>query len=82
MSMKYIIISTDHDEKPVLFDSTLPHKAIADGIGARVVSAGRVKVFEFKGKVAVSAIGESKSLGLKARTEDSHLIQKRMTGEL
>lgn len=70
--MKYIILEECDMEVAILFDVILKHKQVA--AGRKVISAGFVK-FDSIGPMAY---GESDSLGIKARPQDSAIIKASM----
>lgn len=75
MKMKYVIID---DNLPVIFHSGLTHSDVARGLG-EVTSAGFCDIYagldEGGGEeVSVSCYGDSFSLKIKSKPEDSILI--------
>jgi hypothetical protein len=75
--MKYIIVERDGLKWPIIFPSIFDHIAMASTElvkGYRIVSAGFVINIDNE----VRASGDSFSLGIKSRPEDSELIQEHL----
>lgn len=70
--MKYIIVDNGQWEAPVIFDEATQHYTMAQNVFGEVVAAGFV-VFRPEG---LECYGESISLGIESRPEDSKLINK------
>jgi putative ubiquitin-RnfH superfamily antitoxin RatB of RatAB toxin-antitoxin module len=76
--MKYIIVNDCGFEAAIIFDITMNHSDIS--VGHKVVSAGMLNVYlDYKTKqMKVGCYGQSTTLKMKSRNEDSALIQKRL----
>jgi hypothetical protein len=71
---KYIIVEHAMCQLPIVFDLIIDHETI--GLGLKVISAGFVKVFIKDDKLEVSTFGESHTLQIKSRVEDTALLKK------
>lgn len=92
MHQKYIILSDGRHEYPVIFSNLLIHKEVAEGCrrgcGRRsewleVVGAGFFYLMPDDRATlgcSVEAFGESESLGIKSRPEDSKLLTSLICG--
>lgn len=69
--MKYIIFE---DHRVVIFSNTENHDKMAAAVGGKPVGAGIVLMFDGQ----VKAAGESFTLGIKSRPEDTAIIQRQM----
>jgi hypothetical protein len=75
--MKYVILDGYLNELPILFPPEISHDMMSkwlSGMGP-VVSAGFVDLVDGQ----ISAHGESQSLGLKSRPQDSTIIESLMS---
>ena len=71
--MKYIIFDMDGIEIPVIFPGITMHNRIANGLSLwEPISAGFVSLIEGK----IMAYGDSESLGIMSRKEDSQIINR------
>ncbi len=78
MPMKYVMLRLDSgDLLPLIFPEFMQHSHVASSIPAAVVSAGRV--YLENGKAV--ARGQSSSLGICSREQDSEIIQRYLDGE-
>ena len=74
---KYIIYDDDLLDVAVIFSNHIQHDSMAMTIGCKPISAGFVEIDGTKnGEPRAIAFGESVSLGLKSRPQDSKIIQK------
>jgi len=75
MKVKYIILE---DNSPILFGQTLTHKTVADAMGQKVNGAGFCSIDKsnITGDISVQVFGESISLNIKSKPEDSKLIKR------
>ena len=72
-SCKYIVFRTEGMETPILFPATLQHWDVAEKFSKwESLSAGFVGRNESSGEIR--AFGESLTLGIKSRPEDTALI--------
>lgn len=74
--MKYIVLDGQYGDAPIIFPDSMEHRAFSQAFDAEVVSAGFV-TFGF-GKV--QCYGQSVSLNVASRSEDSALVA-RLIGE-
>lgn len=83
--MKYVIFDVDGIDVPVVFPEVIQHYQVVVnttwGEKAKPVSAGKVSIYvKLNGLgdevVSYEAHGESISLGLKSRPEDSNILTK------
>ena len=74
--MKYIIVSINNLETPILFPGNVSHDFVAEKFGIPVISAGFVefKVARDSFDVVAHCFGFSNSLGKCVREEDADLI--------
>lgn len=72
--MKFLIYEDTGLELPIVFCDVTTHSTMANMINKKIVSAGFCSVVDGNWV----AYGDSISLGLKARKEDSNLIDKMM----
>lgn len=75
-NLKYLILSVEDVPTPVVFAAVLSHKAVADKLGLRVLSAGFVRfVSSPDHKIYAAVFGESDSLKIASRPEDGEVIE-------
>ncbi len=73
--MKYIVVLSDGFEGPIMFPDYFTHKEVAGN--RKVVSAGFCDfTADQDGTIKGCAFGESTSLKLKSREEDSRLLTR------
>jgi len=76
--MKYIMINDRYmNEVPVMFPMTIEHVDIGMQVAdtkEKIISAGFVLPITMAGKTTYRAFGESVSLDIKSRPEDSKII--------
>jgi hypothetical protein len=77
MALKYII----SEYTPIIFNETLNHSDVARCLHSKILSAGfvQIQVNMLKGLFSVSAYGESISLGIGSRPEDSKILEDFLT---
>ena len=68
--MKYIMIKVYAGEEPILFPATMTHSIMARDLGSEAVSAGFVTP-------GLKCYGESTSLKIKSRPEDTEILRLR-----
>ena len=80
---KYLIISKEGVEIPVIFSDLIQHVSIIPN-GYEAVSGGFVQIYTYdNGEVAVCCFGQSVSAGVKSREEhdaeiiERHILKKR-----
>lgn len=73
---KYVIIDNGYVDVPVIFGPLLQHADVARALNGTVLSAGFVRIDQ-DGKV--EAYGDSFSLKIGSREEDTAIIQKMLT---
>ena len=74
---KYIIYDDDLLDIAIVFPNHIQHNTMATMIGCKPISAGFVEIDGTKNdEPRAIAFGESISLGLKSRPQDSKIIQK------
>ena len=95
-TFKYVIFeSIDGIEIPVIFSKLIKHSAMAervttDGLDGKVVSAGFIKIDSYlipdrafsNTGVSFICFGESESLKMKNRAEDSEIIKQSYSQEV
>ena len=74
--MKYIIVDNGQWDAPVIFDESTQHFTMAANTPGTVIAAGFVR-FTTDG---LECYGQSISLGIKSRPEDTKLINKMIGG--
>lgn len=76
MNFKYIIFDGPTGEEPILFPPWINHDDMARKMGRKAISAGFVKMADDD----VTCYGKSLSLNLRAREEDSHIVEMLLIG--
>jgi hypothetical protein len=71
--MKYIIVSHNDTEVPIIFPDNVPHTAFR---GFDPISAGRCHIYIGHKGMTYTAFGESTGLRISSRNEDSAIIKK------
>ncbi len=70
--MKYIIVDNGQWDAPVIFDEFTQHFTVAANTPGKVIAAGFIRWTPD----GMECYGESISLGVKARPEDTKMINK------
>ena len=71
---KYVIVKVEDKQIPILFPDLIPHRKMA--YGGKPVSAGFFGVKVADNKLSVWVYGDSETLHLSSRPEDSDIIEK------